>query len=134
LRECLNIVSGENPDAVCEIHYRYHNNKPTNEDLEREAASLFPGVIPTGLNVSIFCWRPKSGGPRFHARYLLTERGGIAIDYGFAAEGNHDTTDMHLISLELTHERIATFARMSSTYELIEPVICVAGNGSVKRL
>lgn len=134
LRECLNIVSGENPDAVCEIHYRYHDNKTTNEDLVREAGNLFPGVIPAGMNVSFLCWRQKNVGARFHARYLLTERGGIAIDYGFPAEGNHDTTDMHLMSFELSQERIRTFERNATAYELVEPVISVAGDGSVKRL
>ena len=134
LRECLNIVSDENPDAVCEIHYRYHDNKTTNEDLEREAGNLFPDVIPTGLNVSIFCWRQKNGGADFHARYLLTERGGIAVDAGFSAEGNHQTTDMHLMSFELSQERIGIFERNATEYELVEPVICVAGDGSVKRV
>src|SRR5262249_13872734 len=33
LRECLSLVGTLNPDAVCEIHYRFHKDKPTNEDL-----------------------------------------------------------------------------------------------------
>jgi hypothetical protein len=134
LRECLRIVRADNPNAVCEIHYRFHNNKPTNEYLEREAARLFPGVIPTDLNISIFCWRQRNGGADFHARYLLTERGGIAVDAGFSAEGNHQTTDMHLMSFDLSQERIGTFARNATAYELVEPVIRVAGDGTVKRV
>lgn len=134
LRECLIIISGENPDAVCEIHYRYHDNKTTNEDLEREAGNLFPGIIPAGVKVSIFCWRQKNGGADFHARYLLTERGGIAVEAGFSAEGDHQTTDMHLMSFELSQERIGAFERNATEYELVEPVICVAGDGSVKRV
>jgi hypothetical protein len=34
-RECLGIVKSFNGDAVCEIHYRYHENKPAYEVLER---------------------------------------------------------------------------------------------------
>jgi hypothetical protein len=46
-RECLNIVRTLNPDAICEIHYRFHKDKPMNDDLEREATHLFPGVVRT---------------------------------------------------------------------------------------
>jgi hypothetical protein len=82
-RECLGIVSTLNPNADCEIHYRYHDQKPTNHELEREAPQLFSGVIPEGMKVTIFCWRQKKGGEDFHARYLLTERGGIASTQAF---------------------------------------------------
>ena len=34
------------------------------------------------------------GGEDFHSRYLLTDKGGIRIDAGFSAEGDHQTTDM----------------------------------------
>jgi hypothetical protein len=87
-RECLNIVRTLNPDAVCEIHYRYHRDKPTPDDLKREAAHLFRRVIPGGSKVTIFCWRQKTGGADFHARYLLTNKGGIAIDAGFSLKNS----------------------------------------------
>jgi hypothetical protein len=133
-RECLGIIRSMNPDASCEIHYRYHDRKPAPDDLEREAAQLFPGVIPDGMKVTIFCWRQKDGGEDFHARYLLTERGGIAVDAGFSAEGNHQTTDMHLMSYDLSQEKLKAFARGATYYELIEPVIRVAGDGQVERI
>jgi len=130
-RECLGMVSSLNPDAACEIHYRYHDRKPANGELEREAARLFPGVVPKGMKVTIFCWREKVGGEDFHARYLLTERGGIAVDAGFSAEGKHQTTDMHLMSYEISQEKLKAFARGAGYYELVEPVIRVAGGGQV---
>jgi hypothetical protein len=85
------------------------------------------------MKVTIFCWRQKTGGEDFHARYLLTERGGIAVDAGFSAEGNHQTTDMHLMSYDLTQEKLKVFAREATYYELVEPVISVAGSGQVER-
>ena len=133
-RECLDIIRSLNPDAVCEIHYRYHEDKPANEKLESEAANLFRGVIPDGIKVSIFCWREKSGGEDFHARYLLTDRGGIGVDAGFSAEGNHQTTDMHLMSYDLSQEKLKAFARGATCYDLVEPVIRVAGDGQVDRI
>lgn len=131
-RECFNIVSALNPDAVCEIHYRFHKDKPANDDLEREATHLFPGVVPDGMKATIFCWREKTGGADFHARYLLTDKGGIGIDAGFSAEGGHQTTDMHLMTFELSQEKLKMFSRAATDYELVEPVIRVDGDGRVE--
>jgi hypothetical protein len=41
---CLTIVRDVNPQASCEIHYRYHENKPSKEELERDAAVLFKNI------------------------------------------------------------------------------------------
>jgi hypothetical protein len=133
-RECLGIVKARNPRANCEIHYRYHDDKPSPTDLEREAANLFRRVIPAGMFVTIYCWREKNGGADFHARYLLTEKGGIGIDAGFSAEGNHQTTDVHLMSFELSQEKIRSFARAATDYELVEPVLRIASDGHVEHV
>jgi hypothetical protein len=67
------------------------------------------------MKVTIFCWREKTNGEDFHARNLLTDRGGIAVDAGFSAEGNHQTTDMHLMGYDLSQERLEAFARRSNS-------------------
>lgn len=134
LRACLNVVKKKNPSATCEIHYRYHDNKPANTELEKEAAKLFIGVIPDDLVVSVYCWRQKKGGADFHARYLLTDRGGVSVDAGFSAEGGHQTTDMHLLSGEMTQTRLAAFARDAFDFELIEPVLEIRSDGSTRRI
>jgi len=133
-RECLSIIRLLNPGAACEIHYRYHGHKPANDTLEREAAHLFRGVLPKGMKLTVFCWREKVGGEDFHDRYLLTERGGIAVGAGFSAEGNHQTTDMRLMSYDLSQEKLKAFVRGATCYDLIEPVIRVAGDGQVQRV
>jgi hypothetical protein len=63
--------------------------------------------------VTIYCWREKNGGADFHARHLLTKKGGIGIDAGFSAEGNHQTTDVHLMSFKLSQEKIRPFTRLA---------------------
>lgn len=134
LRACLAVVKADNPRAICEIHYRYHDNKPANAELENAAANLFVGVIPEGLAISMFCWREKQGGADFHARYLLTDRGGVGIDAGFSAEGAHQATDMHLMSLALSEARLNAFARDATEFELVEPVLEIQWNGSFRRV
>lgn len=133
-RECLKIVEAENSGAVCEIHYRHHNNKPGQDVLEREAVNLFGTVIPEGMEINIYCWRQKQGGADFHARYLLTDKGGIGVDAGFSAEGDHQTTDMHLMSYELSQEKVRALARGATVYELVEPVLNITSDGHVKHV
>ena len=53
------------------------------------------------MTVTIYRWRQKPGGADFHARYLLTDRGGIRVDAGFSAEGASQTTDMTLMDFAL---------------------------------
>jgi hypothetical protein len=131
LRECLLVVKAQNPTAVCEIHYRYHANAPSPADIQREAANIFPGVIPDGMAIKIFCWKEKDGGSDFHARYLLTEKGGIAVDAGFSAEGNHQTTDMHRMDAAFCQDRVAAFDKAATVYELFENVLQITATGQV---
>jgi hypothetical protein len=84
------------------------------------------------MKVTIFCWREKTGGGDFHARYLLTDKGSIGIDAGFSAEGGHQTTDMHLLTFELSQEKLKAFSRDATDYELVDPVIRVDGDGRVE--
>ncbi len=131
LRACLRIVRDQNAATVCEIHYRYHPDAPAPQDIEREAEHIFPGVIPDGGTLKIFCWKERVGGADFHARYLLTDKGGIGVDAGFSAEGGHQTTDMHRMDSSFCRERVAIFDRAATVYELVEPVLLITAAGHV---
>jgi hypothetical protein len=134
LRECLGVVAAHNPAAVCEIHYRFHHNKPANSDLEANIGRMLAGMIPANMTIAFYCWKEKEGGADFHARYLLTEHGGIGVDAGFSAEGGHQESDMHLMSLLLSQARLKMFARDSNDFDLVEPVLEIASNGTVRRI
>jgi hypothetical protein len=131
LRECLRIVKERNPGAVCEIHYRYHPNALSPADIERHAKHVFPGIVAEGLTIKICCWKQRDGGADFHARYLLTDIGGIGVEAGFSAEGNHQTTHMHRMDAAACRERMAAFDRAATTYELVEPVLLITATGDV---
>jgi hypothetical protein len=135
---CLNIIRNANGQASCEIHYRYDEDglreSFTNATLEDHAQSLFGDIIPEGMTVSIFCWKEKDGGEDFHARYLLTEKGGIRVDAGFEPVGAHQHTDVTLMDLGLAESHLVSFSRGSTTYELVEPVIKVSRDGTVEHV
>ena len=131
---CLTIVRDLNPRAVCEVHYRYHDDKPANAELEHEGARLFKGVIPEGMMLTVFCWKERDGGEDFHARYLLTDKGGIRVDAGFDPVGDHQKTDMTLMDYGLSQMRLASVARDATQYELVEPVLRVTADGEVEHV
>lgn len=134
LRACLNIVRSDNAEAACEIHYRHHPNKACQPEIEREATNLFRGVIPDGMAVTIYCWKQKQGGADFHARYMLTERGGISVDAGFSAEGSQQNTDMHLLTQALSQERLAMFTPAATVFELVAPILRIDSAGAATRV
>lgn len=70
-------------------------------------------------NVVIYQWRPKPGGEGFHARYFLTERGGVHIDYGLSEGDDGQTTDMSRLNATTHLIRWKEFNEGTSTYEKI---------------
>ena len=129
----LSIAKELNPQANCEVHYRYHKDNRNNLELGRKAAR-FKDMVPDGVSLTIYCWREREDGEDFHARYLLMEQGGISIDAGFDPVGAHQTTDVSLMGLELSRIRLAMFAREATTYELVGPVLEISADGSVKHI
>lgn len=134
LRACLSLVHAANPVAVCEIHHLDHKKCPPAEAIEREAQAKFRSIIPAGMTVTIYRWREKDGGADFHARYLLTDKGGIRIDAGFSAEGKHQNTDMTLMDFEFSQAKMQALGRDADVYELVEPVLQIAQSGYVEHV
>lgn len=132
LRECLRIVQAANGGVICQIHHLDGERCPSVESIERGAKEKFGTVIPEGMTITLYRWREKVRGADFHARYLLTDRGGIRVDAGFSAEGGHQTTDMSLMDFDLSQEKLNALNRNAEVFELIEPVLQIARNGEVK--
>lgn len=133
LRACLRAVHDGNPTAICEIHHLDSGKCPPFDAIEREAKAKFVGVIPDGMALSIVRWREKRGGEDFHARFVLTDKGGIGVDAGLSAEGMHQTTIMHLMSSGLAANRARALAPTATVYELVEPVLRISSDGTVRR-
>jgi hypothetical protein len=86
------------------------------------------------MTVTIYRWRQKDRGEDFHARYLLTDKGGIRVDGGFQAMGNHEKTDMSILDYDFAQQRRREYNRDARVYDLLEPVLQIAPNGYVERI
>ena len=131
LRACLGFVRSDSPGLVCEVHHTEYRNGPPTGEIQNNAHEIFRDVIPDGLKLSIYRWREKDCGEDFHARYLLTDIGGIRVDAGFSAEGSHESTDMSLMATEVWQYRMRPFKRDANVYELVEPVLELSANGEI---
>ena len=135
LRACLNLIAANGSNGVrCEIHYGEHDSRPPATLVEQNAGRWLAGVIPNGMSIALFGWKEKNGGADFHARYLLTDKGGMNVEAGFSAEGAHQKVQLTLLDLALCQSKKDSFARGSAAYELIEPVLEIFSDGNVRKL
>lgn len=135
LKACLDVIKTSGVAGVrCEIHYCDHDTRPPPEFVEREANRWIRGVLPAGMSIVLFSWKEQQGGADFHARYLLTDVGGMNVEAGFSAEGAHQKVQLGLLSIDLAQDRLSALERNSTVYDLVEPVLEVRSDGSVRRV
>lgn len=135
LKACLDTIQASGGAGVnCEIHFCDHDNRPPPEFVEREAHKWMQGLIPDGMSITLFSWKERTGGADFHARYLLTDVGGMNVEAGFSAEGGHQKVQIGLLPLDLAQERLNSFARNSDVYDLVDPILEIRSDGNVRRI
>ena len=134
LKECLDVVQlGGSGLLQCEIHYYEDDRKPTVAYIEQNARRWLRGVIPRGMTVALYRWQEKENGEDFHARDLLTEFGGINVESGFSAEGEQQSVRLTLLSFDIAQSKLEELRREATVYELVEPVLVIAADGTVRR-
>jgi hypothetical protein len=73
-------------------------------EVQREVEAWFP--IQTDLSFSV--WSQKYQGPRLHARYLLTDKGGAGLDYGLDIKKGL-RTDVSLLPMPMVEKRVGEY-------------------------
>ena len=90
-------------------HARNQEKLEQPEDWEQACRDLLPDHVPQGYTLEVIRWAQVKGGPRPHERFLTTDRGGLALDYGFD-EGRPDqpgTTTYRLLTRSAAAKRLA---------------------------
>ena len=135
LRECLSVISKRQlTDMVCEIHCHAHEERPSTNYIEQYAGIWLADIIPKGLSINFFVWQEKEKGSDFHARFLLTAVGGVNVEAGFSAEGAHQKVLLTLLNPDLCRSKLAMYRRDSTDYKLVEPILEISSNGSVRQV
>ncbi len=103
-----------------EIHCRTLGN-PT-EMWENDCRRAFLPCLPNGVAVTLVRWRERDGGETMHARYVLTERGGLHIDYGLDEGNGNQTTDISLLSQADSAERLRDYETPISPFDEVDRI------------
>jgi hypothetical protein len=101
-----------------ELHVKYKE-----EDIgewRRSCLSKLPSCIPKGFHIRVLKWRQRDGGEKFHARYILTERGGIRYDVGLDAGYEGETTDVSILDMNLYKKRWKDYQKETAAYDLVD--------------
>jgi hypothetical protein len=135
LKASLAVVAENGSNGVrCEIHYGEHDARPPAYLVEQNAARWLAGVIPNDMCITLFGWKEKAGGADFHARYLLTDRGGMSVEAGFSAEGAHQRVHLALLDTALCGAKMSAFDPHSTEFNLVEPGLEISWDGKVRRI
>ncbi len=135
LKACLDLLHAHGHTGIqCQIHFCDHDRRPPADLVEIQARRWIRGIIPDGMSIVLFTWRERNGGEDFHARYLLTDVGGINVEAGFSAEGVHQNVQVGLLASDFCQAKLNALERNSSVYDLVAPVLEISANGSVKRI
>ncbi len=112
--------------------FEYHI-KISNEDLilspERRAVEFkehcvryLQDILPEEVKLTVFRWDQIAGGDGLHARYILTNRGGMKVDWGLDTGRVGETTDIALMSNEFWKTNWDAFQENAGKYEFIDKV------------
>ena len=135
LKHCLSVLAESGHIGIdCEVHFREHDSRPPTDFVIRNAPTWLSGVIPPGMSLTLLGWNEKLGGADFHARYILTDRGGMNVEAGFSAEGAHQKVALTLLSRGVWAEKLAAFETTSSIYNLATAILRINHEGQVTRL
>lgn len=76
------------PDAVITMHMKEEAKGEPGRSLCATATARLPEQIPEGRVVEILVWRERTGGERFHNRFILTNAGGVQFGDGLEHGGD----------------------------------------------
>ena len=80
--------------------------------------------LPPGSLLKVFRWDKKHQGDFFHARYILTEKGGLRFDWGLdIGKKIGETTDVSLLDGGVWEEYWSWFQEESQVMELVDCVV-----------
>ncbi|TWT44379.1 hypothetical protein RAS1_07930 [Phycisphaerae bacterium RAS1] len=88
------------PPGRLELHCS-NARSGTTDHWEGQCSSRLGRLIGANFRLRVVRWAQRAGGETFHARYILTERGGLRFDVGLDAGPPGETTDVTLLDSQL---------------------------------
>jgi hypothetical protein len=146
LKEFVRIatIKGSRPQRI-EFHL---GNKCEQKRFRNNCEQFLVSILPRGVTVTFFRWEQIDQGDHLHARYILTDIGGLHFDSGLDAGELGETTDVRLLTKALYDQRWNDYqtsdsttkgltkdekAKFQTTFRLVDRIE-VIGRRAVRRL
>jgi len=98
------------------------------EEFQKEADQCLQEILPQGIVLRLYRWtRWHDQSDFFHSRYILTDRGGIRIDWGLDQGKSGETTDLSLLDNGMWQECWNSFQDGATVFQLVDLFIISGG-------
>lgn len=92
-------------------------------DFQVECNRLLSGLLPNGVRLQVVRWDRHYQGDFFHERCILTEKGGLQIDWGLDVGKPGETTLVSLLEDETWRQSWSNFQRDSKTFRFLDEAV-----------
>lgn len=130
LQEFVRVLVTSRPLTRLEYHLSAdHKSAPSAPHFRDLCNRKLPQLLPIGTKLRLIRWNQRSDGREFHARYIVTERGGISFDPGLDTGGVGELTTLSLLEPERSKQVWRDFefdssgAPLPSTYEFSDETV-----------
>lgn len=105
-------------------------DSPYAEEFEEYCKNNIPELLPKGVQIRLIRWQQRYRGQGFHARFVLTEIGGIQFDPGLDEGKPGEQTKLNLLTdlaylAEWEKFRFDGIDPAKTTYDLMDQVLIV---------
>ena len=98
------------------LHVRYNDSINYKDDCMK----YLPRILPPDMVLSIKRWKERPGGEKLHARYVMSQLGGMAFEVGLDEGYDGQTTDVHLLDDKLYRQRYEQYMGANPAFDLVE--------------
>jgi len=115
----------------CELHTLRHEESGKQANRMHNFQHYLQRLVPASTTLQVHFWSERPGGQNMHARFLLTELGGIQFDHGLdEGDGPEDTTIVTLMEHDLWQSVRADFSQPSPSFDITaDCIVAIPGRG-----
>lgn len=124
-------LEGRKKSPVFEYHTKIDNGeygKPPEQrtrDFQADCTRFLSSLLPQGVELKIVRWDQHPRGDFFHERCILTDKGGIRIDWGLDTGKRGETTLVSLLEEGIWKQAWENFQSGAATFSFIDEVTVV---------
>jgi hypothetical protein len=120
-------VENKHKPKRLELHVEYKETptevSPPVDIWQERCRRHLTRCLPENVQLEILRWQGIGDGDKPHARYILTERGGLRFDYGLDEwEGEGQTTDVSILGHTVYEKRWRDYQKETAAFRLIDTI------------